>query len=119
MHFHYSYFDDSDSLSSCAVGKETPHKASGRKEEEKGQEHQSHGQVNKKVLTIDKSKEGANKKDTTGNITMETPRHSQPPFQASRKSTQVIGNIVFMLERERERERGRGREREREMQIYC
>ena len=40
-------------------------------------------------LSIDKLKRGNGKKDTTGNITMETPRHSQPPFQAARQSPEV------------------------------
>ena len=43
----------------------------------------------KMSLAIDKSKRVATKKDSTGNITMETPRHSQPPFQAKRKSPEV------------------------------
>ena len=43
----------------------------------------------KMSLTIDKSKKAVQKKDATGNITMETPRHSQPPFQPKQKSPEV------------------------------
>ena len=43
----------------------------------------------KMLLTIDKSKKAVQKKDATGNITMETPRHSQPPFQPKQKSPEV------------------------------
>lgn len=43
----------------------------------------------KMSLTIDKSKKAVQKKDSTGNITMETPRHSQPPFQPKQKSPEV------------------------------
>lgn len=43
----------------------------------------------KMSLNIDKSKKAVQKKDATGNITMETPRHSQPPFQPKQKSPEV------------------------------
>ena len=48
------------------------------------------GGCKKMSLTIDKSKKAFIKKDITGNITMETPRHSQPPFQAKKRSPEVI-----------------------------
>ena len=55
------------------------------------------GGCKKMSLTIDKSKKAVNKKDSTGNITMETPRLSQPPFQAKKRSPEVIYIYITKL----------------------
>jgi hypothetical protein len=49
----------------------------------------------KMSLTIDKSKKNVQKKDSTGNITLETPRHSQPPFQPKQKSPEVGKTVIW------------------------
>lgn len=56
---------------------------------EKSRVEKSRLKSKKLLLTIDKSKKQVHKKDSTGNITMETPRHSQPPFQPKQKSPEV------------------------------
>lgn len=45
--------------------------------------------INSKKMSLAKSKKEVHKKDSTGNITMETPHHSQPPFQPKQKSPEV------------------------------
>ena len=47
-------------------------------------------------LAIDRSRKMAAKEDTTGNITMETPRHSQPPYQDKKISQEVLYPIHFL-----------------------
>ena len=48
-------------------------------------------------LAIDRSRKMAAKEDTTGNITMETPRHSQPPYQDKKKSQEVRYPLHFLF----------------------
>ena len=75
------------SLCIYAVIEDTSHKAVESVKVRK--EEKPRAKTKNMVLTVDKTKKVANKKDTTGNITMETPRHSQPPFQTKKKSPEV------------------------------